>query len=312
MKNELVSIIIPTFKRTNTLERAIDSAIAQTYNNIEIIIVDDNADYPNIREQNRNLLKKYKNSKIFFVENKKNLGGGLSRNEGIKYSNGKFVAFLDDDDEYFPKKIEEQMKLYKKLNNDKIAMIYCYAEMVKIDGTSYISDRLINGNNIYEHVSNCIAATSWWFCPKDKLLSVGCFEDISSRQDASLLLKLLLKEYEFYCAPKVLLKYYCHNSNSGISKTDYKSIEAEKQYREIFLNNCNSLTIKQRKKVLNIYSFRIAHLYILLKNRRFAFRELIKMLNYKLFSIKNIRIIFGIIFNNLYRYISHIRNSKKN
>ena len=309
--NKVVSIIIPTYKRTATLKRAIDSAVSQTYKNIEIIVVDDNFEFPEIRKSNKALIESYKNNKILFVENKTNLGGGLSRNEGIKKASGDFVAFLDDDDEFFSQKIEKQMRLYMELNNDNIAMIYCYAEMVNTDGSTYISKRKIEGNNIREHVSNCIAATSWWFCPKDKLLNVGGFEDISSRQDASLLLKLLLKGYEFYFVPEVLLKYYWHDSNSGISKTNLKSVEAEKKYREIFLNNCGKINKKEKNEILFIFSFRIAHLYVLLKRPKLAYKELIKMIKLKILSIKNIRIIFGIVFNNFYCYLSKKRNDKR-
>lgn len=311
MNKELVSIIIPTFKRTNTLKRAIYSAINQSYNNIEVIVVDDNANYPDIRSENKKLIKEINFSNLIFIENKENLGGGLARNEGIKKANGKYVAFLDDDDEYLPNKIERQIELYKKLNNENIAMIYCYAEMINTDGTSYISRREINGNNILEHVKCCVAATSWWFCPKDKLLSVGGFEDISSRQDATLLLKLLLKGYEFYCEPTILLKYYWHDSKSGISKTNIKSIKAEEQYREIFKNNCSNMKRKEINKVLYVFSFRLAHLYILLKDRKKALIELHTMIKLKFFSINNLRIFLGILFNNTYCLISKKRNNKR-
>lgn len=307
-QEELVSVIIPTYNRTQTLERAILSVLNQTYKNIEIIIVDDNANFQKIRDNNRNLIKNLKCQNILFIENKINLGGGPSRNEGIKKSKGKFIAFLDDDDEFLPNKIEKQMDLYKKLSNDNVAMIYCYAKMINVDGTSYISKRNINGNDILEHVSNCIAATSWWFCSKEKLLNVGGFENISSRQDASLILKLLLKGYEVHCVPEVLLKYYWHDSNSGISKTNFKSIEAEKKYREIFLENSQNLSRNTTDKILFVFSFRLAHLYILLGKRYFAFLELIKMVKINFFSLKNMRILFGILFNKTYCFISKQKN----
>ena len=252
MANNTVSVVIPTYKRTTTLKRAIDSVLAQTYKDIEIIVVDDNSEFKDIREENRKLIKSYNNKKILFIENQKNLGGGLSRNEGIKKASGDYIAFLDDDDEFLPQKIEKQLSFYKKNKNNNIAMVYCFAEMINVNGSSYIYNREINGNNIISHVNNCIAATSWWLCPKEKLLEVGCFEDISSRQDASLLLKFLLKGYEFYCIPEILLKYYWHDSNSGISKTNCKSVEAEKQYRNIFIANSESLTKNEIDNMIRI------------------------------------------------------------
>ena len=64
--NELISVIIPTYKRSETLERAIKSVMAQTYKNIEIIVVDDNAEYPEYRIRNKKMIEKYKD--IIFIE----------------------------------------------------------------------------------------------------------------------------------------------------------------------------------------------------------------------------------------------------
>ena len=91
--NELISVVIPTYKRNDTLVRAIESVYNQTYSNIEIIVVDDNANFPEVRQRNREILSEYK--KVILVENSVNLGGGLSRNEGIKRSNGDYIAFLE-------------------------------------------------------------------------------------------------------------------------------------------------------------------------------------------------------------------------
>ena len=113
MNEELISVIIPTYKRIDTLERALDSVFNQTYTNIELIVVDDNAKFPETREKVEKIIEKY-NGKIKLIKNKDNLGGGLSRNEGIKVASGKYIAFLDDDDEYYPEKLEKQYSLLKE------------------------------------------------------------------------------------------------------------------------------------------------------------------------------------------------------
>lgn len=308
-EDELISVIIPTYKRNDTLVRAINSVKNQTYKNIEIIVVDDNAKFLEIREKNKEIIKKYDD--IIFIENKENLGGGISRNVGIQRATGKFIAFLDDDDEFYPNKLEEQFNYYKKLNNDNIAMIYCYAKMVNVDGSTYFFKKNIEGNLLKENVENCIAATSWWFCPKDKLLSVGGFEDISSRQDASLLLKFFLKGYEVYCVQKILLKYYWHDSNNGISKIDYKSIEAEKKYRDIFLNNSENIKEQEKREILYYFSYRLSNLYILLNCRKEAMKELITMLKIKKITLKNFKIFIGICFNKLYCIVASLKNRRR-
>lgn len=310
MEQELISIVIPTYKRSDTLRRAIESALSQTYKNIEIIVVDDNAEYPDIRENNKKLIKDFPNC-VRLIENEINLGGGLSRNEGIKNAKGKYICFLDDDDEYLPEKVEEQYNYYIGCNNDNIAMVYCYANMFRVDGTQYVHQKDLEGVFLLENVINCIAATSWWFCPKDKLLSVGCFEDITSRQDASLLMKFFLKGYEVCRVPKILLNYYWHDANSGISKVSFKTLSAEKQYRDLFLNNSGSLSDSVRKKVEYQFSYRIAHQCILLGEKQEAIKCLKKMTQIRFCDKRNIRIFGGILFNGLYRKLSDIKNRGK-
>ena len=93
-KNILVSVIIPTYNRIAFVEEAIISVINQTYQNIEIIIVDDNANKPEIRKSIKNIVNKY--PQCVLISNEKNLGGALCRNEGIKVANGELISFLDD------------------------------------------------------------------------------------------------------------------------------------------------------------------------------------------------------------------------
>ncbi|HFI0085410.1 TPA: glycosyltransferase family 2 protein [Streptococcus suis] len=309
MEQELVSVIIPTYKRNDTLKRAIESALRQTYKNIEIIVVDDNANFPDIREKNRELVAHYSN--IRFFENETNLGGGLTRNVGISKALGDYLAFLDDDDEFLPEKIEKQYELYKTLKNDNVAMIYCYANMINTDGTTEVLMKNYEGTPLYENVCSCIAATSWWFCPKEKLLSVGGFEDISSRQDASLLVKLLARGYEIYRVPEVLLNYYWHDAASGISKNDHKTVEAEKKYRDIFLQVSKGLSEDLKNRVLAIFSFRIAMQYILIGDRKAALLEYKNMLMYRPSRKMKVRTLFGIVFNNAYRGISKVKNRRR-
>ena len=310
MKNEeLVSVIIPTYRRSTTLKRAIDSVLHQTYKNIEIIVVDDNAENPEIRDNNRRFIEAY-HSDIIFVGNPSNLGGGLSRNEGIKIARGKYIAFLDDDDEYYPTKIAAQYTYFKEQKNSNLAMVYCYADMIAVDGTQYMHKKDLEGCYLLENVKSCIAATSWWFCDKEKLLAVGGFEDISSRQDASLIMKFFIYGYEVARVPEVLLKYYWHSSSMGITKNNRKTVLAEKQYRDIFIRESNRIADQKLiHSVLYVFSFRVAMQYILIGDRKNAFSEYRKMKEYnKSVTVKSARTLLGIIFNKTYRFISKQRN----
>ena len=109
--NPLVSVIIPTHGDGHTLQRAVESVLKQTYNNIEIVVVDDNGIDSENHLLTESIMHKYKdNSKIKYVVHQKNLNGAVARNTGEKNSKGLYIALLDDDDVFFEKKIEVQLK----------------------------------------------------------------------------------------------------------------------------------------------------------------------------------------------------------
>jgi glycosyltransferase involved in cell wall biosynthesis len=93
----MISVIIPTYNRTEQLQRAIDSVLKQTYTDFELIVVDDGSEVP---------VPEMKNVKII---RQKNRGVSAARNAGIRAARGEHIAFLDSDDEWLPKKLEKQI-----------------------------------------------------------------------------------------------------------------------------------------------------------------------------------------------------------
>ena len=114
-KQPLVSVVITTYNRTKYIKRAVESVLAQTYKNIEIIIIDDNSTdgtYKIISEFNNRDLR------IVILKNKTNLGSYRSLNKGIRISKGTYIANLDDDDIWFDvKKIEKQVNFLEEDKN---------------------------------------------------------------------------------------------------------------------------------------------------------------------------------------------------
>ena len=124
MLNSLVSVIIPTFKRSNFILRAIESVLNQTYENIEIIIVDDNEGDNEFSKLTKKILKRFiDNGEIVYVKHRTNKGISAARNTGIKKAKGDYIAFLDDDDEFLPKKIELQLDIFNKSKNN-VGLVY--------------------------------------------------------------------------------------------------------------------------------------------------------------------------------------------
>lgn len=121
-----VSVIIPTYNRTDFLKMTLDSVINQTYKSIEIIVVDDGSPN-NVTEE---LCKQYKNVDYFKI---KNSGGPATpRNYGFKKSTGDYIAFLDDDDLWLQTKIEEQVEVLDQ--NPEFGIVHCYCDTIDKNG----------------------------------------------------------------------------------------------------------------------------------------------------------------------------------
>lgn len=113
----MVSVIIPTYKRANYIDRAIQSILNQTYKEIEIIVVDDNDPDTEYRKELEKKMEKYQsNKKIKYIKHEKNKNGAVARNTGIKIAKGSYITFLDDDDYFLPNRLEIMVK---KLDNNK-------------------------------------------------------------------------------------------------------------------------------------------------------------------------------------------------
>lgn len=116
LKNEYlkVSVIIPYYNGEKFIAEAIESVMSQTYQNFEIIIVDDGS-----TDSARAVIEPYITDKrVKFVQHEKNRGIPSARNTGIKHSKGEYVAFLDQDDIWLPEKLEYQVAVFERATTD--------------------------------------------------------------------------------------------------------------------------------------------------------------------------------------------------
>ena len=149
----LVSIIIPTHNRVKLLKNAIYSIINQTYQKFEIIIIDDAS-----TDNTQNFILSLDDKRIKYFKNKVNLYAAESRNIGICKSKGDLIAFLDDDDEWFPYKLEKQVHLFE---DKKIGLVYSSINLFfEKYNFSYNTKPILNGY-IYKEmlIKNYIGST---------------------------------------------------------------------------------------------------------------------------------------------------------
>lgn len=108
---ELVSIIMPSYNTANFIGATIGSVLIQTYKNWELLIVDDCS-----TDNTDEIVSRYDDERIIYLKNAKNSGAAISRNIALENAKGKWIAFLDSDDLWYPTKLEEQIKFMKKIN----------------------------------------------------------------------------------------------------------------------------------------------------------------------------------------------------
>ena len=109
--DDLVSVIIPYYKKRNFVKESVVSVINQSYDNLEILIIYDDTNLNDL-EFLQEISKLDKRIRI--INNNKRLGAGLSRNKGIEQSSGKYIAFIDADDTWAPDKLKDQISFMKK------------------------------------------------------------------------------------------------------------------------------------------------------------------------------------------------------
>lgn len=128
----LVSVIIPAYNREHTIQRAVNSVLAQTYRPVEIIVVDDGS-----TDATADQLQEY-GDRVRLVR-QKNGGPSSARNAGIRQANGEIISFLDSDDAWLPEKLACQVALLEQLRPHGVLCCICNARMVNADGTERTS-----------------------------------------------------------------------------------------------------------------------------------------------------------------------------
>ena len=169
----LISVIIPTYNRGPLLGRAIDSVLAQSYGNIEVIVVDDGSN-----DDSEAVVRSILDARLFYIRLEKNLGGAMARNTGIRAAKGQYIAFQDSDDEWMPDKLEKQMQVFNSADAD-IGVVYCGFIFVRGNDRKYIPARAVikRKENVYEQLlSENFVSTQTLLVKREVFDRVGVFD----------------------------------------------------------------------------------------------------------------------------------------
>jgi len=220
--SRLVSIIIPTFNRAALLPRGLKSLLKQTYQNFEIIVVDDGS-----TDNTEQIVKEFQRNdpRIQYVRQAHTGYAASPLNTGIKNSKGSHIAFLASDDEWTPTKLEKQIGAFDAQPNRSIGFISCYALLMDRDGKTLAEYRTPNPDSLFPQLllDNFICGNV--VIKKRVLDVVGLFDEaLCVGEDWDMWIRIARAGYDFDVVNEPVFKYYLHESNITKSTNALKSV----------------------------------------------------------------------------------------
>lgn len=224
MDNPKISIIIPVYNGANYMKEAIDSALAQTYENTEIIVVNDGSKDDGATDE---IAKSYGDKIRYFA--KENGGSSSALNLGIKNMTGDYFAWLSHDDVYQPERIEEAAK---RLTDDYKHVVVCTGSLIDADGNPifytkkrlnghYTNKEMIKAFSKKHGINGCAVTIS-----KKLMDEVGFFdESLVYVNDYDYWYRLCFAGADFDFFDKKLVKTRLHNSRVSVTKAELHAKE---------------------------------------------------------------------------------------
>ena len=247
----LISIIVPTYERSTLLPRALDSIYAQTWKNIEVIVVDDNLPGSVFEKDTYNILQPYlRRNNFLYIKTAGKTGGGAARNYALNQCHGEYIAFLDDDDRYLPEKLERQVTFMQKNQLDgsyhDIRWFGENEKQVEYRSLDYTKDYSQQGL-LKAHILHSIAPTAAYMFRRERLLETEGFGVVPSGQDFILMLRCIENGMKICYLPGAYVIQYLH-SGKRVSLGDNK-VKGENMLYELKHKYFYLLTPKERRYV---------------------------------------------------------------
>ena len=200
-----VTVVITTYNRANLLPRAVESVLAQTYTDYEIIIVDDCSS-----DDTQDVVAGFDDWRIHSFRHECNKGPSAARNTGIFNANGKYIAFLDDDDEWLPVNLEAQVHFMDKASC-KVGLVYGWRDVVDDSSGSVIpGPRHTHEGDLFEYLLaiNHPAGGVGFMVRKSVALEISGFkEDLDIGEDAIFLARIA-QRCRIAVVPQVTFRFH--------------------------------------------------------------------------------------------------------
>ncbi|WP_179376468.1 glycosyltransferase family 2 protein [Winogradskyella wichelsiae] len=224
MSYPLVSVIIPTFNRTDYLKLTLESVMNQTFTNFEIIVVDDGSN----STENERLCSQF--GKIKYIKIINSGGPAKPRNQGLFLAKGEFIAFVDDDDLWHPEKLKVQVDILE--NNSNYGLVHSYCEVIDEYGVKINevigrpgNSRVKHGNVKLRMMGNWTLMTPTPMLRKSLVKQVGLFNETmpAAGEDREYWTRCSFYT-NFYYVDKPLAYYRKHSNNISLDNVKYLNL----------------------------------------------------------------------------------------
>lgn len=305
-----ISVIIITCNRSFYLKRAIDSIISQSFNNWELLVVDDNNSDSYARENNEDLMSNYMiYDNIKYIKHEKNMGGSVARNTGIKLSDGDFVTFLDDDDFFLKNRFEELLDVASLIEPPFFIYSSCLIKN-KENFTNIVVAEKCNYSKLLLESKSFFGTGSNMFFSKDVFQLVGYFDERYERhQDLEYVLRCVTNGVDISFSKKISV-VKCNDDRRNVPNLS-KYIETKKLYFDLNSSELNKYSLKEQNEIL----FNNYKLLLFTKRSISEKKKIYEILNkynrvslYFKFKVNTRNIIFNFKLSNY--FIFKIRNFK--
>lgn len=251
-----ISVIIPTYGEPQFLNRTIQSVLNQTFQDLEVIVVDDNNPDTDARNKTEKVMKTFSDKRLHYLKHPHNLNGSVARNTGIAKAEGKYISFLDSDDEYMSERLMKCYNVMEKVD-ESVAGVYTGCEFRRGGKVYHIMSDVRSGNYLVDTLACTfnLGTGSNLFIRKSVIDQINGFDGSFLRHQDYEFMVRIFERYELESIPEVLVVK--NNENVNLPNVE-KIIDIKKQYLKKYKSIIQARTDSEKKYIYHSQYIQIA------------------------------------------------------
>lgn len=260
----LISVIVPSYGVPDLLERTAESVLKQTLTDLELIVVDDNDPETENRKATEELMAKLsaKDPRVVYIKHEHNKNGSAARNTGLRAAQGKYISFLDSDDEYVETRLERCVKALEEADDPKFQGVYTGCEL-RVNGQTYRKMQNVGtGNFMVDYLAlrfNLFTGSNI-FITREAADALNGFDEAFLRhQDVEYIIRFFEQGFDIIGIPDILVIKNVERRNSP-SPEKFRAIK--EQFLEKFRPTIEKLPKRDQDKIYGAHYAQLAEAYL--------------------------------------------------